>query len=161
MTKKEKNNGGCRIIVYVWTMNMLAYLSRSTHSGPGAIVVDSRISCSFNCNPHLVDRRPLNFVLHRFPRHSLMSIKSWFQSNAMPHLKVFSKENTRIVCFTLSLIEIVSCGNGWKSSNWPALLQMLQEINWKEWLVRAVLHHVVLTKSQLPFGAKQWTQDTE
>ena len=95
-------------------MNMLAYLSRSTHSGPGAIVVDSRISCSFNCNPHLVDRRPLNFVLHRFPRHSLLSNQSWFKYNAMPHLKVFSKENTRIVCFTLSLIEIVSCGNRWK-----------------------------------------------
>ena len=95
--------------VYTWMcVNMLVYLSRSTHSVPGAIVVDSPVSCSFNSNPHLVDHCTLKFVLHGISGHSLMSNQSWFKSNAMPHLKVFSKTNSRIACFTLSLIDTLN-----------------------------------------------------
>ena len=95
--------------VYTWMcVNMLVYLSRSTHSVPGAIVVDSPVSCSFNSNPHLVDHCTLKFVLHGLSGHSLMSNQSWFKSNAMPHLKVFSKTNSRIACFTLSLIDTLN-----------------------------------------------------
>ena len=95
--------------VYTWMcVNMLVYLSRSTHSVPGAIVVDSPVSCSFNSNPHLVDHCTLKFVLHGLSGHSLMANQSWFKSNAMPHLKVFSKTNSRIACFTLSLIDTLN-----------------------------------------------------